>query len=139
MKDHQRLTNDFHRAVKIKNAACKVLRFCTKMKKIVNIFKKILRFFDQHLYRKLTFSQFFTKYFLKFCLFSKSIHIPLEDKTSLLQQFFLFLGGGTFMGSPLPRLLSDCSITGYCYKRGHQFSISSNYASSFTSMIYPDF
>ena len=38
-------------------------------------FKKILRFFDQNLYGKLTFFTIFSKYFLDFCIHSESIYL----------------------------------------------------------------
>ena len=50
MKDHQDLKKDFHRAAKIHKPACKVLSDWTKKKKLLNIFKQILCFFDQNLY-----------------------------------------------------------------------------------------
>ena len=52
--------NDFDWAGKRKKSAAKPSAFGPKMKRILKNFKKILRFFDQNLYGKLTFSQFFT-------------------------------------------------------------------------------
>ena len=52
--------------VKLSNQAAKPCAFGQKVKKTLKIFKNILRFFDQNLYGKLTFSQFITKYFLDF-------------------------------------------------------------------------
>ena len=44
--------------VKLSKVPAKLGAFGPKMKRILKIFKKILRFFDQNLYGKLTFSQF---------------------------------------------------------------------------------
>ena len=52
----------------------KLCAFGPKMKNILKNFKKILRFFDQNLNGKLTVFTIFTKYFLEFCLLSKSIY-----------------------------------------------------------------
>ena len=64
--------------LKFEKPACKTLRVLTKNAEILKNFKKILRFFDQNIYGKLTFFILFTKYILDFCL------IPLEDNTSPL-------------------------------------------------------
>ena len=59
MQAHQDLMNDFDWAqIKLSNPPAKLCTFEPKMKSILNIFKKILRFFDQNLYGKLTFSHF---------------------------------------------------------------------------------
>ena len=52
--------------VKVSNPPAKPCAFGQKVMKILKIFKKILRFFDQNLVGKLTFFTFFTKYFLDF-------------------------------------------------------------------------
>ena len=59
MQDNRDLMNDFDWPGKITQPACKTLRVWTKMKRILIIFKKILRFFDQNLYGKLTFFTIF--------------------------------------------------------------------------------
>ena len=56
MKDHQNLKNDFDRAGKLRNLRAKLSAFRPKMKKMLKFFQKILTFFDQNLYGKLTFS-----------------------------------------------------------------------------------
>ena len=66
MHVHQDLMDDFDWEGKTKQHACRILRVWTKMKNILKDFKKILRFFDQNLYGKLSFSEFFPKYFLEF-------------------------------------------------------------------------
>ena len=45
--------------VKLSNMPAKPCAFGPKMKRILKIFKKILRFFDQNLYGKLTFFTIF--------------------------------------------------------------------------------
>ena len=59
MKDHRHLKKDFHWAGKVKKAAGKILRVWTKNEENFDNF-------DQNLYGELTFSTFFTKYFLDF-------------------------------------------------------------------------
>ena len=61
--------------VKLSKEPSKPGAFGAKMKRILKIFKKILRFFDQNLYGKLTFFTIFTKYFLNFWLRSESIDL----------------------------------------------------------------
>ena len=60
MQDHRDLMNDFDWAGKTKQPATKLFAFGPKMTRIEKIFKKILRFFDQNLYGKLTFFTIFT-------------------------------------------------------------------------------
>ena len=52
--------------VKLSKIPAKLGTFGPKMKRILKNSKKILRFFDQNLYGKLTFFTIFTKYFLDF-------------------------------------------------------------------------
>ena len=66
MQDNRDLMNDFDWAGKTKQGVFKIWRVWTKNEEILKIFKKILRFFDQNFYGKLTFFTFFTKYFLDF-------------------------------------------------------------------------
>ena len=58
MEDHQDLMNDFDWAGKIKHPACKILRAWSKSEDNFENFQEILRYFDQNLYGKWTFSQF---------------------------------------------------------------------------------
>ena len=55
MHAYQDLMNDFDWQLKLSNLPAKRCGFGPKMKRILKIFKKILRFFDQNLYGKLTF------------------------------------------------------------------------------------
>ena len=93
------MTNNFHQAVKSKKCACKTLRVWTRKDRFLKILKKILRFFDQNLYGKLTF-------FANFHEISQIISasapkvLPLEDNTRFLQQFFRFRGGGNVLPVP---------------------------------------
>ena len=66
MQDNRDLMNAFDWAGKIKQGACKTWRVGPKMKRSLKNFKKILRFFDQNLYGKLTFFTIFPTYFLDF-------------------------------------------------------------------------
>ena len=101
MQDQQDLRNEFDGASKISYLCAKFCAIEPKMKKIL---KKILRFFDQNLYGKLTFFTFFTKYFLDFDS-SPKVYTPLKDNIRFLQQFFRFRGGGDVPAFPLPTLL----------------------------------
>ena len=47
IQDNHHLTNNFHRAGKLRNLRAKFCAFGQKTKKILKNFKKILRFFDQ--------------------------------------------------------------------------------------------
>ena len=97
---------------KLSNLPAKLCVFGPKMKIFLKIFMKILRFFDQNLYGKFTFFTIFYLIFLGF-LTPLRKYIPLEDTTRFLQQFFLFLGGGTFRRSPpLPTLLLISNLQG---------------------------
>ena len=58
MQDHRDLMNAFDWADKTKQGACKTLRVWTKNDENFEIFQKNLRFFDQNIYGKWTFSQF---------------------------------------------------------------------------------
>ena len=71
------------------------------------ISRKFWDFFDQNLYGKLTFSQFFTKYFSDFWLRSESI-----DLWKITPDFYnnlSYFEGGTFRRSPPP---PDSSVNG---------------------------
>ena len=80
---------------KVSNLPAKLCAFGPKEKKILKNFKKILIFFDQNLYGIWTFSQFFTKYFLEFCLLSESID-PWKITPDFTTNFPISGGGGTF-------------------------------------------
>ena len=54
MQDQQDLRNDFDWADKISNLPAKPCAFGPKITIILKNFRKILRFFDQNLYGKLT-------------------------------------------------------------------------------------
>ena len=74
--------------VKCRNLPAKFWAFGPNMKKILQLFKKILRFFDQNYYGKLTF---FHKFLLNISwssAFSPKVYTRLEDNTNFLQQFF---------------------------------------------------
>ena len=86
--------------VKLSYLPAKLCAFGPKMKRMLKILKKILRFFDQNLYGKLTFSQFFTKYFLDFWLRSESI--DLWKITPDFYNNFSGFGGGERSGVPPP-------------------------------------
>ena len=58
-QDPRDLMNDFDWGGRTKQRACKHCAFGPKMKRILKIFKKILRFFDQNLYGELTFLTIF--------------------------------------------------------------------------------
>ena len=58
MQAYQDLMNDFDWQLKLSNLPAKLCSFGPKMKRILKNLKKILIFFDQNLYGKLTFSQF---------------------------------------------------------------------------------
>ena len=58
MQAHRDLMKDFDWAAKTKQPACKTLLFWTKNEENFEKSQEILRFFDQNLYGKLTFSQF---------------------------------------------------------------------------------
>ena len=92
-QDHRDLMNDFDLARKIKQNNCKTFRVWTKNIENFEIFKKILRFFDQNLYGKLSFFTIFYLIFLGF-LTSLRKYRPLEDNTRFLQPFFRFRGRG---------------------------------------------
>ena len=79
-------------------------RFCTlepKMKRALKIFKKILSFFDQNLYWKLTFFTVSIKYLLDFLLRSEIIYL-WKITPDFYNNFSDFGGGGaaTFQRSP---------------------------------------
>ena len=57
------------------NVPGKPRAFGPKVKRTLKNFEKYLRFFEENLYWKLTFSQFFTKYVLDFWLPSESIYL----------------------------------------------------------------
>ena len=59
MQDHRDLRNDFICPVKVSKKPATPCAFGPNMKKIMKVFKKTLRFFDQNLYGKLTFSTIF--------------------------------------------------------------------------------
>ena len=59
MQVNRDLMNDFDWAGKTKQGASKLGAFGPKMKRILKIFKKILRFFDQNLNGKFTFFTIF--------------------------------------------------------------------------------
>ena len=58
MQDHQDLMNDLDWACKTKQLVAKLCAFGLKLKRILKIFKKSLRFFDQNLSGKWTFHNF---------------------------------------------------------------------------------
>ena len=78
---------------KVSNGPAKPCAFGPKEKKTLKKVKKILRFFDQNLYRKWTFAQSFTKYFLEFCILSESIY-PWKITSDFYNNFSDFVGGG---------------------------------------------
>ena len=87
--------------VKFRNLPAQFCAFWLKMMRILKIFKKISRFFDQNLYGKLTsFSQYFTRYFLDFWLRSESI--DLWKITPDFYNNFSDFGGGVAASPPLP-------------------------------------
>ena len=79
--------------LKVSNLPPELCAFGPKMKRIFKNFKKILRFFDQNIYGKLTLFTFFTKYFLDFCLRSESIDL-WKIKPDFYNNFSDFGGGG---------------------------------------------
>ena len=85
----------------VSNLHAKPCAFGPKMKRNLKNFKKILRFFDQNLYGKLTFFTIFYWIFLGF-LTPLRKYRPLEDSTRFLQQFFRFRGGGDVPAFPPP-------------------------------------
>ena len=101
IKDHLDFMNDFQLSGKIKKPAWKTWAFGAKMKKILKNFNKNLRFFDQNLYGKLTFSQICNKFFFDFCLISESIH-PWKITPVFYNNFSDFGGVWTFRRFPLP-------------------------------------
>ena len=88
--------------------------FGPKMKNNLQFFKKILRFFDQNLYGKLTFFTFVTKYFLDFWFISESIYL-LKIRSDFYNNFPISRGGGRSGGPPLPTLLD--AVTSPCRNR----------------------
>ena len=111
MQDNQHLTNNFHQTGKTKKPACKVLRVGTRKDLFLKIFKKILRFFDQNLYGKLTF-------FVNFHEISQIISasapkvLPLEDNTRHQISTTIFSvsgGGGNVPPVPPPYATGDFS------------------------------
>ena len=90
--------NCFHPTCKSKKGPCKVLLAWIKNEENFEIFKKILRFFDQNLYGNLTFLtiRFFTTYFLEFYILSESILHPWKITS-------VFYTSGTFRLPPSPR------------------------------------
>ena len=86
---------------KLSNLSAKHCAFGPKLKRILKNFKKILRFFDQNLYGKLTFLQFFTKYFLDFWLRSESINL-WKIRPDFYNNFSDFGGGGNVPAFPHP-------------------------------------
>ena len=101
MKDHQDLTNDFHRARKSQKDLYKHFAFGPKLKNVLKFFQQILRLFVQNLYENLTFFTIFPTYFLELCL--------LSDTSGRKPQFsitnFPISWLGTFRRSALPMLL----------------------------------
>ena len=85
--------------VKLSKMPAKRCVFAPKMKRILKIFKKILRFFDQNLYGKLTFFTIFPKYVLDFWLRSESIDL-WKIRPDFYNNFSDFVGGGTFRRPP---------------------------------------
>ena len=75
------------RQVKLRNFAENFSSLDNKWTKFWKISRKFWDFLIKISMENWVFSQFFTKYFLEFCLFSKTIYI-LQDNTSFLQQFF---------------------------------------------------
>ena len=67
---------------KVSNLPTKLCAFRPKVKKNFHFFL----FFDQNLYGKLTFPQFFTNYFLEFCLLSESIY-PWKTRHDFYNNF----------------------------------------------------
>ena len=105
MQDHRDLMNDFDWAGKTKQPATKLFAFGPKMTRIEKIFKKILRFFDQNLYVKLTF---FTVSLLNISWISDSapkVYIDLWKITTDFYNNFSDFGGGDVPAFPLPTLL----------------------------------
>ena len=86
--------------IEVSNLPAKPCGFGPKMKRNLKTFKKILRFFDQNLYGKLTFSQFYTKYLLDFWLLSESI--DLWKITPDFYNNFSDFGGGDVPAFPPP-------------------------------------
>ena len=103
---NQQLTNHFHQAAQTKKHARKILRVWTRKDRFFEKkFQKILWFFDQNLYVKLTFFVNFHEISLIMSAPAPKV-LPLEDNTRLLQQLFRFRGGGTFPVFPLPTPLT---------------------------------
>ena len=69
------------------NLPAKPCAFGPKRRNFFKNFKKSLRFFDQTLYGKLTFSQFLLN--ISWSSASSLMDIPLEDYTKFLQQFLI--------------------------------------------------
>ena len=90
---------------KLRNLRAKLCAFGPKTKKILKVFKKSLRFYDQNRYGKLTCFTFFTKYFLDFWLLSESRY-RWKITPNFYNNFPISGGGGTFRRSPLPTLLN---------------------------------
>ena len=101
MKDHRHLKKDFHWAGKVKKAAGKILRVWTKNEENFEKVQANFENFDQNLYGELTFSTFFTKYFLDFWLLSQSLY--LSKITPDFYNNFSDFGGGGRSGAPHPR------------------------------------
>ena len=80
MQNHQHFRNDFHWTAKIKLPACKILTVWTKNE------EKILRFFNQNLYGKLTCFTILSWIYIG-ALTPLWKYIPLEDNARFLQQF----------------------------------------------------
>ena len=66
MHAYQDLLNAFDWADKTQQPKCKSLRVWTNNEDSLVKFQENFEIFDQNLYKKLTFSQIFTKYFLDF-------------------------------------------------------------------------
>ena len=79
--------------LKLSNLPAKVCAIGQKTKKALKDFRKTLRFLDQDLYGKWSFSQFSTKYFLEFCLLSKSLYL-WNIKADFYKNLSDFEGGG---------------------------------------------
>ena len=94
---------------KLRNLRAKVCAAQPKIKKTLKNSNKILSFFDQNRYGKLTFFAFFLNIYwisdstpkVHFCIYlCIYLYIPLQDNTRCLQQYFRFRGGGVPVSLP---------------------------------------
>ena len=112
MKDHQHLTNEFHRPGKTKRPEYKILLVWIKNEEnFEKISRKLVDFSSKSLW-KIDFFTFFTKYFLDFWLLSKSIYL-WKITPDFYNNFSDFVGRGERSSVPPSRRYSKDNSCSY--------------------------